>query len=104
MTNNNLEYLAEELKTKYKQAFAASPPPESSELADAIKAIYAQIPYNMMVETRPINPLQDADAPRTIAQELLSELPRLVLKSDLPATKKLALLNSIGDLYRKYTS
>ena len=104
MADQSLVNLADNLNTQYERAFKETTPPQSPELDAAINAIYAQIPYYMKAETRTINPFIQVDSPRSLAQELLSELPRLVLDSDLPATKKRALLTSIGDLYRKFIS
>jgi hypothetical protein len=104
MTDQTLINLADDLNTRFERAFKETSPPQSPELDAAINVIYAQIPYYMKVETRHINPLHGVDSPRSLAQELLSELPRLVLDSDLPATKKRALLTSIGELYRKFVN
>jgi hypothetical protein len=100
--DQSLANLANDLNTQYETAFKDSKPPQSANLDAAINAIYAQIPYYMKVETRTVNPFQKMDSPRSVAQELLSELPRLVMDSDLPGAKKRALLTSIGDLYRKF--
>ena len=104
MTDQSLVNLANDLTARYERTFAHTTPPESPALDDAINAIYAQIPYYMKVETRQVNPFHQQNAKISIAQELLSDLPRMVLDSDLPATKKRALLSSIGDVYRLFIS
>ena len=102
--DQNLIELANSLNINYELRFKKSAPSATPELDEAIDAIYAQIPFDMKMETRNIDPLQHIHSPNAYALELLSELPRLVLDSDLPSGKKHALLTSIKELYRRYIS
>jgi hypothetical protein len=100
--DQSLIELANNLNINYELKFKKTAPSSTPELDEAINTIYEQIPFDMKMDTRNIDPMQHIHSPNSYALDLLSELPRLVLDSDLPSSKKHSLLTSIKELYRRY--
>ena len=102
-SDQSLIDLATRLNISYEVTFKGTTPPSTApELDAAINAIYEQIPPEVKATTREVKILQKMSMANSYAAELLSELPRLVLDSDLSPAKKRALLTAIKDLYRRY--